>query len=237
MLLCRYASIVFFYIHCTRLLLQVTKLISLYISTVVVARIASASVTTTITTIGYGPLVDAEDDSDHNFFSVYFMGFVLPFLFIQLVVAYDAITINTTELSDRIKSRCRRNGDTPGQAFVRELFLAVVQTVLLLWLLISLGTVCYRYFAEEEDQWHDGVFYAITSATSIGYGSFDVDNDIGYYAIGVYAIACNYTIGLIFPKLACFFTCASENIAQVNQVLKRRDKMLRGARDNSVAVL
>jgi len=48
----------------------------------------------------------------------------------------------------------------------------------------------------------EGFFYAITSATSIGYGSFDVDNDNGYYGIGVYAILCNLSVtGIIFPQV------------------------------------
>jgi hypothetical protein len=33
------------------------------------------------------------------------------------------------------------------------------------------------------------------------YGNVDVENDWGYYAVGIYAIICNYVIALVFAKV------------------------------------
>ena len=48
---------------------------------------------------------------------------------------------------------------------------------MLVIILLLAGAVIYKFFADQD--WTEGIFYAITSATSIGYGSFDVEDDEG----------------------------------------------------------
>ena len=152
---------------------------------------------TTMTTIGYGPLF--ESNKHHNFLSYFSLFHVMPFLFLEVLVSNDMCESFSDQTRRNIAARVAR-GLTPSKAFKAELRLAAVSCILLLVILLVSGAVIYKFFADQD--WTEGVFYAITSATSIGYGSFDVDNDNGYYGIGVYAILCNLSVtGIIFPQV------------------------------------
>lgn len=115
------------------------------------------------------------------------------------IVGNDEMNIQSAMLNQRIATRCRR-GVNASAAFITEfwstaLFVGFVYVVLLVG-----GTICYRYFADQK-LWGRGAFYSIASATTIGYGNIDVDNDTGYFAIGVYNIACSYCMQMTFPKV------------------------------------
>lgn len=169
--------------------------------------------TTTLTTIGYAMTDKDGQTTDYSFLSVFFLFFVLPFSFLQALVFIDNTYASSALLSTRIAARCRR-GVNAAQAFVSEFWSTMAVTAALLCFLIFLGMVCYSYFGKDTS-WRYGIFYAITSTTTIGYGNFEVENDYGYYAVGVYAISCNYVISIIFPSLASYFVVASENIEKV----------------------
>ena len=174
--------------------------------------------TTTLTTIGYAMSDKDGQTTDYPFLSVYFLFFVLPFSFMQSLVFIDATYSSSVQLNTRIAARCRR-GVNAAQAFVAEFWSTMAVTAILLSFLIFLGMVCYSYFGKSTS-WKKGIFYAITSTTTIGYGSFEVENDYGYYAVGVYAISCNYVVSIIFPSIASYFIVASENIEKVNRIRK-----------------
>lgn len=178
---------------------------------------------TTLTTIGYAMSSQDGATADYPFLSVFFLLFVWPFSFLQSVVYIDATYSNSTQLNTRIAARCRR-GYNAASAFIAELWAALTMTCLLILFLLILGTLCYSYFGKLTS-WRKGIFYAITSATTIGYGSFEVENDYGYYAVGLYAIACSYTIGVIFPSLAAFFIVAADNIEKVGRIRKEEEAL------------
>jgi predicted permease len=170
---------------------------------------------TTMTTIGYGPLF--ESNRHHNFLSYFSLVHVMPFLFLEVLVTNDMCESFADQVKSNISIRCHKGSNAHG-AFKAELRMAVASCLLLLTVLLLSGAVVYKYFADQ-DEWSEGIFYAITSATSIGYGSFDVDNDNGYYGIGVYAILCNLSVtGIIFPQLASFWVLAGENIEQAKHL-------------------
>jgi hypothetical protein len=179
---------------------------------------------TTLTTIGYGMSDKDSSTSTYPFLSVFFVFFVLPFSFFQSVVFIDAAFASAGQLSTRIAARCRR-GSNAAAAFVAEFWSTMAVTAALLSSLLVLGTVCYSYFGKQTS-WRRGIFYAITSATTIGYGSFEVNNDYGYWAVGLFAITCNYAVaGLAFPSLAAFFVAAEENIDKVARIRREEAQL------------
>ena len=179
---------------------------------------------TTLTTIGYGMSDKDSSTSTYPFLSVFFVFFVLPFSFFQSVVFIDAAFASAGQLSTRIAARCRR-GSNAAAAFVAEFWSTIAVTAALLSSLLVLGTVCYSYFGKQTS-WRRGIFYAITSATTIGYGSFEVNNDYGYWAVGLFAITCNYAVaGLAFPSLAAFFVAAGENIDKVARIRREEAQL------------
>lgn len=180
--------------------------------------------TTTLTTIGYAMSDKDNSTADYTFLSVFFLFFVLPFSFLQSIVFIDSTYASSTQLNTRIAARCRR-GVNAAQAFVAEFWNTMAATAALLCLLVFLGMICYSYFGKDTS-WRYGIFYAITSTTTIGYGNFKVQNDYGYYAVGVYAISCNYVISIIFPSLASYFIVASENIEMVKSVFRTQTQSL-----------
>lgn len=179
--------------------------------------------TTTLTTIGYGMSDKDGDTSDYPFLSVFFMFFVLPFSFFQGIVFIDASYASATQLSTRIAARCRR-GNNAAAAFVAEFWSTMAVTSVLLSCLLFLGMVCYSYFGKNTS-WRKGIFYAITSATTIGYGSFEVTNDYGYWAVGLFAITCNYVVSLVFPSLAAFFIVAGDNVDKVARIRREEAQL------------
>ena len=194
-------------------------------------------VATTLTTIGYS--VSEKDSTsataDYPFLSVYFLFFVLPFSFFQSVTYIDATYAASIQLNTRIAARCRR-GYVAAAAYVTEFWATLAVTTVLLFLLLFLGTLCYSYFGKLTT-WRKGVFYAITSATTIGYGSFEVQDEYGYYAVGVYALACNYVVSIVFPSLAAFFVVAAENVERVSKIRREEETHSKFRRDIDSAIM
>ena len=172
--------------------------------------------TTTLTTIGYAMSEKDANTADYPFLSVFFLFFVLPFSFLQSVVFLDSVSASAALLGTRIAARCRR-GNNASASFVAEFWSSMAVTSGLLAGLLFLGTICYSYFGKLTS-WRKGVFYAITSATTIGYGSFEVQNEYGYWAVGLFAITCNYAISIIFPNIAAFFVVAGDNVDKVSRI-------------------
>jgi hypothetical protein len=171
--------------------------------------------TTTITTIGYGPtngLYDPWHHDDHVFLSIFFMTCVLPFSFFQTILFTDESKAHASHVKIRITKHIRR-GVHPTAAFHIELRSTIIRSVIYIGVFILLGFFVYFFFAKYKNV-GEGIFYAVTSTTTIGYGSFDLEHSGGYWVAGCYALTCYHTVGVVFSQLAAICLVAAENIQQ-----------------------
>jgi len=99
---------------------------------------------------------------------------------------------------------------TARAALTAEFRSAVVTNSLLMGILLLVGTLQIRLFADDQN-WTDGVFYSVATATTIGYGAFEVKNELGYLAIGSYALLCTYTVSVVFSRIVAFLPVIQKN--------------------------
>lgn len=132
----------------------------------------------------------------------------------------DDTAIHAMSMKSYILSQSRQQGSTPARIYGWVVATTFIASFSLLFVLLIAGAFCFQYFSGE-NVWQEGLFYAVTSATTIGfvlfwmifnqydkclfsYGNVEVspESQWGYYAVGVYAIVCNYTVALIVVKVS-----------------------------------
>lgn len=78
-------------------------------------------------------------------------------------------------------------------------------------ILIFTGVILFHELVDVK-YWINALYYSISTASSIGYGSFKILSDAGFYIIGCYALICQYVVFMhIIPKLATLWLVLGYN--------------------------
>ena len=104
---------------------------------------------TSVTTIGYGPVIDANNEEDHFFLTGYFLVCIFPFIGLQMINIYDAMQSNAELIHMRINEKLENNSNTNSsndsiRLFRNEILWTLFGSILIILMLLLIGTVTYR---------------------------------------------------------------------------------------------
>ena len=88
-----------------------------------------------------------------------------------MCVVVISFTDDTAQYAQNMKlyihHHSQRTGSPPSSIFFYIFLSTIANAMVIISILLMLGAFCYRYVSNEDD-WLEGFFYAVTSATTIG---------------------------------------------------------------------
>ena len=167
----------------------------------------------TMTTIGYGPVINSNNYEHLYFLSGYFVLSVFPFTILQAINICDSMQSNAELIHDRINKKI--NFDKEGDSIIlfrNEALFTILASFFILLLLLIIGTITYRYITSDQKNWASSFFNSSATVTTIGYGSFDIENEYGYYLFSLFAILCNFSVSVILSNIGSLIIAAGQNL-------------------------
>jgi hypothetical protein len=167
----------------------------------------------TITTIGYGPVINSNNIEHLYFLGAYFVFCVMPCTILQVINIYDAIQSNAELVHNRINKKLNFDKEISSILLFRnEALFALFASLFILLFLLLIGTITYRYITSDQNHWADAFFNSAATITTIGYGSFDIENEYGYYLFSLFAILCNCSVSVIIAYIGSIIVAAGQNL-------------------------